>query len=133
MYKKMLLVLLFSTIAHANDWIPLKADDGSRWEIDPSTVQRRTKIDPSAPNNIPVILVRGIWVKPFGAQNKAASMQVWIDCGGRQVQTYNTPNQGMWSAWSPIPAETMQWAVWNYLCKPPAKQKAAAGITSMNQ
>ena len=106
------LALLAPALVWADDWKPLVGYTAVSYLIDPSSVQRGERTDSHA-------AVIAIWVK----EPEHASFQVWIDCGFRQSQTFNSPYAGIWTAWTPIPPESMEWAIWEYLCHKNVKKK----------
>jgi hypothetical protein len=106
-----IMVAVLPTIARADEWKPLPDERyrNSFW-INPSSIQRGMMAGTTA--TIPTI---GIWMKV----ENAPLFQVWVDCAGRRSSTYTVPTSplsGGWTAWAPIPPETMEWAVWQYLC-----------------
>lgn len=104
-----LLVVLLPVAALGNDWKPLVSLQGAQYLVDPSTIQKAQRADNKAPTT-------GIWVRVEGG----ATFQVWVDCAARWSTTYYLPPNG-WIAWAPIPPESAEWAVWEYLCRKKAK------------
>jgi hypothetical protein len=101
----LLLTLLTPFVANADEWIPLPGSE--HYEIDPASRQQGQRTDSKA-------TVEAIWVR-YGS---VAPWQLWIDCGFRQSQSFGEPPMtGLWGSWKPIPPETYEWQVWEYLCK----------------
>ena len=101
----------------ADDWHPLVVYHGSQYLVDPSTIQRQQRADTKAP-------AIGVWIRVEGG----STFQVWVDCAARWSSTYYLPPNG-WTEWAPIPPETGEWAVWEYLCqkKPQKLHQGAPG------
>jgi hypothetical protein len=108
---------LLPVVARADDWAAIKSGDAKNWEVDPSTIQQGTRANNVAKSpGEPVI---SVWVRLAGSWR---TEQIWIDCRSRESQTFTPDDQitrlpGGWTAWAPIPPETREWAVWEYLCK----------------
>jgi len=109
------LALLSPTLANASDWRPLPGGYEKDFSIDVSSVQSGTMEGSHTPT-------LGIWVK----SEDAPLFQVWVDCKGRGSSTYTvgSSSAGVWTPWAPIPPDTMEWAVWEYLCQKPKDAKA---------
>jgi hypothetical protein len=109
-----LLTALFAPVlAIADEWVPLNVPAYPNYTIDPSSIQQGQRIDSKAP-------VYGIWIRSLNSE----PFQVWIDCGFRQAQTYGFIASGLWSQWHPIPPESMEWAVWQFVCAKERPEKS---------
>jgi len=104
--------LALTAPALADQWKPLPTEDGSSWEMDPESLQLGTRPD-STGSPQAIHSLSSMWVRTVGTTNKEAAKQVWIDCRTRESQTFDH----IWLAWRPIAPETMEWALWKYLCK----------------
>jgi hypothetical protein len=92
----------------ADDWVPLP---GSQYYlINPSSIQQKQQSGTSA--NVPIV---GIWVK-VTSPGGVPLFQLWVNCVSRQSQTYRAAPQDGWTPWTPIPPDSMEWSVWQYLC-----------------
>ena len=101
------LALTLSLSALADDWVPLP---GSPYYLmNPSSIQRRQQSATSSSET-----VVGMWLKVTSAGG-IPLLQVWVNCLSRQSQTY-TAAPASWGPWIPIPPDTMEWTVWQYLC-----------------
>lgn len=104
-----LAALLLPVASLGDDWEPLISLEGHQYTVDRATIQRSQRGDNKAP-------AVGIWVR----REDGLTFQVWVDCAARWSSTYYPPPNG-WDAWAPIPPESREWAVWEYLCRKKAK------------
>ena len=101
--------LTMPSLATADGWQQLGSFHGSDYSVDASTIQRSQRADTKTP-------AIGVWVRVKGG----STFQIWVDCAERWSATYYQPPSG-WTQWAPIPPETAEWAVWEYLCHKKAK------------